>query len=388
MKTLQRQSGERGLTLIEMLIALTVFSIVLAGALAFLRAQGRSFALGSQRSSMLQNSRFAFDELEKDLRTAGAGAPDIQPAIVYAGPNVVAFNANYATRTPGDVFAVYYDPDVPIGAADAARKSDRFTIPTTTVAYPDTDYLQGGLINSSAETITFFFAPDSTTSRSDDYILYRQVNNLAPEVVSRNITATGAVPFFQYYAQVIVAGSPVMQQVPNGVLPLQHTVPIHLAISDTGTAAKIDSLRAVLVSFSVTNGLSGSSERRRPLSRYIRLPNVGLSTKQTCGDPPILGTGLTAAWNPATTGVDLTWNAAVDELAGERDVVRYVIWRKSVSDSTWGDPFLSFPPAGTPTYIYTDRDVTSGSKYVYGLAAQDCTPANSNLVASAEVDIP
>lgn len=388
MKTLQRQSGERGLTLIEMLIALTVFSVVLAGALAFLRAQGRSFALGSQRSSMLQNSRFAFDELEKDLRTAGAGAPDIQPAIVYAGPNVVAFNANYATRTPGDVFAVYYDPDVPIGAADAARKSDRFTIPTTTVAYPDTDYLQGGLINSSAETITFFFAPDSTTSRSDDYILYRQVNNLAPEVVSRNITATGAVPFFQYYAQVIVAGSPVMQQVPNGVLPLQHTVPIHLAISDTGTAAKIDSLRAVLVSFSVTNGLSGSSERRRPLSRYIRLPNVGLSTKQTCGDPPILGTGLTAAWNPATTGVDLTWNAAVDELAGERDVVRYVIWRKSVSDSTWGDPFLSFPPAGTPTYIYTDRDVTSGSKYVYGLAAQDCTPANSNLVASAEVDIP
>ncbi|MGE5143323.1 MAG: PilW family protein, partial [Acidobacteriota bacterium] len=196
MKTLQRQSGERGLTLIEMLIALTVFSVVLAGALAFLRAQGRSFALGSQRSSMLQNSRFAFDELEKDLRTAGAGAPDIQPAIVYAGPNVVAFNANYATRTPGDVFAVYYDPDVPIGAADAARKSDRFTIPTTTVAYPDTDYLQGGLINSSAETITFFFAPDSTTSRSDDYILYRQVNNLAPEVVSRNITATGAVPFF------------------------------------------------------------------------------------------------------------------------------------------------------------------------------------------------
>lgn len=388
MKTPQRQLGEQGLTLIEMLIALTVFSVVLAGALAFLRAQGRSFALGSQRSSMLQNSRFAFDELEKDLRTAGAGAPDIQPAIVYAGPNVVAFNANYATRTPGDVFAVYYDPDVPIGAADAARKSNQFTIPTTTVVYPDTDYLQGGLINSPAETITFFFAPDSTTGRSDDYILYRQVNNLAPEIVSRNITATGAVPFFQYYAQVIVAGSPVMQQVPNGVLPLQHTVPIHLAISDTGTAAKIDSLRAVLVSFSVTNGLSGSSERRRPLSRYIRLPNVGLSTKQTCGDPPILGTGLTAAWNPATTGVDLTWNAAVDELAGERDVVRYVIWRKSVSDSTWGDPFLSFPPAGTPTYIYTDRDVTSGSKYLYGLAAQDCTPANSNLVASAEVDIP
>ena len=388
MTTSRRQLGERGLTLIEMLIALTVFSVVLAGALAFLRAQGRSFTLGSQRSAMLQNSRFAFDELEKDLRTAGAGAPDIQPAMIYAGSTVFAFNANYATRTPGDVFAVYYDPDVPIGQADAARKSDRFTIPTTPVAYPDTDYLQGGLINSPAETIVFFFAPDSTTSRSDDYILYRQINNTAPEVVARGILQTGATPFLQYYAQVMVAGSPVIQQVPNGTLPLQHSVPIHLAINDTGPAARIDSVRAVLVSFSVTNGLSGSSERRRPLSRYIRLPNVGLSNKQTCGDPPILGTGITAAWNPATTGVDLTWNAAVDELAGERDVVRYVLWRRSVSDSAWGDPFLSFPPAGTPTYFYSDHDVTSASKYVYGLAAQDCTPANSNLVASAEVDVP
>jgi prepilin-type N-terminal cleavage/methylation domain-containing protein len=388
MMTLRRQSSERGLTLIEMLIALTVFSVVLAGALAFLRAQGRSFTLGSQRSAMLQNSRFAFDELEKDLRTAGAGAPDIQPAMIYAGSNVVAFNANYATRTPGDVFAVYYDPDVPIGAADAARKSDRFTIPTTTAAYPDTDYLQGGLINSPAETITFFFASDTTTSRADDYILYRQVNDMAPELVARGILQTGAVPFLQYYAQVIVAGSAVIQQVPNGVLPLQHAVPIHLAINDTGPAARIDSVRAVLVSFSVTNGLSGSSERRRPLSRYIRLPNVGLSNKQTCGDPPILGTGISAVWNPGTNGADLTWNAAVDELAGERDVVRYVVWRRSASDSTWGDPFLSFPPAGTPTYLYSDHDVTSGSKYVYGLAAQDCTPANSNLVASAEVDVP
>src|SRR5690242_6809630 len=137
MKTPQRQLGEQGLTLIEMLIALTVFSVVLAGALAFLRAQGRSFTLGSQRSSMLQNSRFAFDELEKDLRTAGAGAPDIQPSIIYAGSNVVAFNAYFATRTPGDVFAVYYDPDVPVGEVDASLQNDHFTIPTTQVTYPD-----------------------------------------------------------------------------------------------------------------------------------------------------------------------------------------------------------------------------------------------------------
>jgi prepilin-type N-terminal cleavage/methylation domain-containing protein len=385
--TVPRIRDERGLTLLEMVIALVVFSVVLAGALAFLRAQSRSFNLGSQRVTMLQNGRFALDELEKDLRTAGAGAPDIQPPLVYLDGSVIAFNANYVTNTPGDAFAVYYNRDAPSGSTEAAGKSVRFTIPLTGVAYPDTDYLRGSMINSPAETITFYFASDSLTTRTDDYVLYRQINNLAPEVVARNILQTTGVPFFQYARQVSVGGALVVQPVPNASLPWQHTVPIHLAVADTGAAARIDSVRAVQVSFTVTNDLTGASERRRSFGRYIRLPNVGLANKQTCGDAPILGSVLSALWNPVTGGVDLTWNAAVDELAGERDVVRYVIWRKLITDPTWGEPYLSLPP-GMPTYLYTDRDVTPGAKYAYGLAAQDCTPLNSNLVASAEVDVP
>ena len=46
--------NERGLTLLEMLIALVVFSAVLAGALGFLRAQGRSFTLTTQRVAFRQ----------------------------------------------------------------------------------------------------------------------------------------------------------------------------------------------------------------------------------------------------------------------------------------------------------------------------------------------
>ena len=101
------------------------------------------------------------------------------------------------------------------------------------------------------------------------------------------------------------------------------------------------------VTFAVTNGLSGAAERRRSLSRYIRLPNVGLAVRKTCGDEPILGTPLTAVWNATSGGVDLTWNAAVDELAGERDVERYVIWRRLASDVAWGDPHVSLSPTGT-----------------------------------------
>ena len=70
---------ERGMTLLEMLIAMVVFSIVLGGALSVFRSQSRGFAKGSDRMTVLQNVRFATGMLETDLRTAGSGVPDIQP---------------------------------------------------------------------------------------------------------------------------------------------------------------------------------------------------------------------------------------------------------------------------------------------------------------------
>jgi len=377
------------MTLIEMMIALVVFSFALAGTLAFLRTQGRSFTLGSQRVAMVQNGRFAFHELEQDLRTAGAGAPDIQPALIYLDTSVVAFNADYATNTPGDVFAVYYTPDAPPTSTSAMTKDERTAIPLSPVAYPDTSYLTG-LLNSPAETIVFFFAPDTSTPRADDYVLYRRVNTLAPEVVSRNLLHAPGVPFFRYFRQVVPVGggANTIEPVPDASLPLWHIVPIHLTLADTGLAARIDSVRGVRVTFAVTNGLSGAAERRRSLSRYIRFPNVGLAVKKTCGDEPMLGTPLTAVWNATGGGVDLTWNAAVDEAAGERDVERYVIWRRLASDVAWGDPHVSVAPTGQPTYLLPDQKVTSGARYVYALAAQDCTPSNSTLAVSAPVDIP
>ena len=156
----------------------------------------------------------------------------------------------------------------------------------------------------------------------------------------------------------MVGGVTAIQQVPNASLPWQHTIPIHLAVADSGLAARIDSVRVVQVSLTVTNGLTGTAERKRAVSRFIRLPNVGLASKQTCGDAPILGgTVHRDLERDAPGGVDLTWNAAVDEAGGERDVERYVIWRKLVTDPTWGDPYRQHP-AGEhrAPYVYTDRD--------------------------------
>jgi prepilin-type N-terminal cleavage/methylation domain-containing protein len=382
--------SERGLTLAEMLVALMVFSFVMAGALAFLRAQGRSFTLANQRVGMFQNARYALNEMEKDMRTAGAAAPDIQPQLIYVGANVAAFNANYWTDVPNDPKAVYYNPDAAAGTVTAMGKADRITIPLTSFAYPDTDYMTG-VVNSDAETIIFYFEPDTSTTRSDDYVLRRQINNLPPDVVARNILQTPSTPFFQYFRHTSVLGGGLqLQQVPNATLPLMHTKPIHLALNDTGAFARIDSVRAVLVNFTITNGLTGSSERKRQMTRMIRLPNAGLAQKKTCGDSPILGVGLTAVFQAGATGeptVRLTWPKATDESGGEKDVERYVIYRRASIDPDWGDPYLSIP-AGQATYLYVDAAVASGDRYFYGLMAQDCTPSLSPLVSSVQVNIP
>ncbi len=378
-----------GFTLVELLVALVVFSAVMAGTLGFLRSQGRAMSLGNDRMNAVQNLQFALSTMQQRLRAAGGNVPDAQPVIIYAGRNVVAFNADYATNLPNDPFAVYYDPDVPAGAVTALTKAQRITLPLTTAAYPDTSYLTGG-INSPAETIIFFVAPDSSTARADDYALFEQVNGGPPALVSRNIVGSPTSVYFEYYRLTRVAGALTLDSLPAAKLPLSHSVPIHFALADTGAAAVIDSIRGIRVTFTVTNGQSGAAERRYTLVRFMELPNVGMETRRTCGDAPILGTTLTAAGITqldGTPAVRLAWNAATDEYGGEKDVVQYVIWRKRITDVTWGTPYLSLP-AGSPTYVYDDAAVLSGATYQYQLAAADCTPSSSPTTASAPVTIP
>jgi len=378
-----------GFTLVELLITLVVFSAVMAGTLGFLRSQGRAMSLGSDRMNAVQNLEFALTTMQQRLRAAGANLPDAQPALIYAGTNVVAFNADFATNLPNDPFAVYYDPDVPAGAVTALTKAQSITLPLTTVAYPDTSYVIGG-INSPAETIIFFVAPDSSTARADDYALFEQVNGGPPSLVSRNIIGSPTTVYFEYYRLTRVGGAISLDSLPAAKLPLRHSVPIHFALADTGAAAVIDSVRGIRVTFTVSNGQSGKAERRYTLVRFMELPNVGIATRRTCGDAPILGTTLTATGITqldGTPAVRLAWNPATDEYGGEKDVVQYMIWRKRITDVTWGTPYLSLP-AGSPTYLYDDAAVTSGVTYQYQLAAADCTPSSSPTTTSAPVTIP
>jgi len=384
--------NQRGMTLIELMISLMVFSIVMAAGLNFLRRQSESYRLGSNRMDMLQNLQFAANVLSLDLRTTGSNTPDEQPFLIYAGNDVVAFNADYTTNVANDAWAVYYDPDAPTGSVTALVPSRSITIPHTTFNYPSVAYQAlGGTGNSPAETIIFFFDPDSSTTRNDDYALFRQVNSDAPELVARNLLQTPGLPFFEYFWEKRPLSAPAfVEQVPTSALPLMHSVPVHGSSADTGAAALIDSVRAVQVNFTTTNGLPGDAERLRSVTRLVRLPNAGLSVRRSCGDEPLLGVNITAAGTTTGLGepaVNLTWTPATDEAGGEGDVTRYVVWRRAATNPDWGDPYLSVP-AGQANYTYQDLAVATGDRYFYALAAQDCTPSLSSQSISGLVVVP
>jgi type II secretory pathway pseudopilin PulG len=376
------------MTIIELIISLVILGLVVTAALGFLSTQTRAFQKGMDRMAALQTVRFAAQALETDVVTAGTNVSGGQPSLVYAGTDVLAFNADYATNVPADPFSVFYDPDAPSGQVVAS--SSPINIPNSSFSHPDTTYMSGGAI-SPAELLIFFVQPDTSTSRSDDYALYRQVNSGAPELVARRLLEPTSAPFFRY----MVETQNGIDSIPDADLPLSHPVKLHGSAADSG--AVIDSIRGVRVTLRATNGRDGEEERFEELSWLIRMPNVEQEFVQSCGTKPILGTSLSAVMdvqvdnsvNPPTadTSIILNWSEATDESAGEEDVVRYVIWRDDSGGSSWNDPYLSIP-AGEATYTYTDAAVEPGNTYRYGLAAQDCTPTLSDITTSTAVAIP
>ncbi|HTS89159.1 MAG TPA: prepilin-type N-terminal cleavage/methylation domain-containing protein [Gemmatimonadales bacterium] len=384
----------RGMTLIEMMIAITVFSVIMAGALGFLSQQSKGLDQNSSDMDMLQNLSFSGALMSEDIRMAGANVPYAQPSLVYAGVNSFIFNADYSSNTDS-LYAIYYNPGLPAGQVNALTASQKFNLPGTSpvFAYPDSNYYASGSsgVNSPAETISWFFAADTLAGY---YLLERQVNNAAPEVVVRNVQKTAGTNFFRYYwTHIPSAGTSkaTLDTVPTAWVPMKHSVAIHGSVGDTGSVAHIDSLAAVEVAFTVTNGLTGSALRTRAIDFMVPMPNVGTAAVTSCGDIPILGSAVSANWNvdstvsPWDTTMILTWNQAVDEVGGEKDVKSYVIWRRNVGDTTWPDPIATVP-AGFATPSYNDQTAVVGAPgYQYGLAAQDCTPS---LSAMATVTAP
>jgi hypothetical protein len=140
-----------------------------------------------------------------------------------------------------------------------------------------------------------------------------------------------------------------------------------------------DSLRGVIISFIVTNGLADTAERTRPVSVIASLPNIGMRQLQTCGAKP-LPVPAPVATEVSPGKIRVTWTASPDENGGERDVMRYAVTRMaSFAPGVWTN-VQSIPAGGV--YNIVDSGLNTGVIYNYAVAAQDCTPAFSPPVSS------
>ena len=324
----------------------------------------------------------------RELRMAGVGVADQQPLLVMAGPTSLSFNADLVALDTGDYSAVYVNPDADSASVDVMRTSAAITLPGTSKNYPDTTYTYNIGVPSNAETITYWLSKDSTSSRSNEYILFRRANGRPAKVVARGIIYNSGDTVFKYWK---TDTSGVLNVISSALLPLTHSAAIHGSTADTGRSALTDSIKQVRVTFkSLYHDPKTGQDNPRTVQQVIHLMNAGLIRRSTCGQPP-LGVSptatATAASGPNPPFVTITWSHSTDDGGGEKDVERYAIYRRLSSVSTFDEPFASVP-AGLANYSFTDSDVLSGQSWIYGVAALDCTPSTSPIGSASAVVIP
>jgi hypothetical protein len=191
-------------------------------------------------------------------------------------------------------------------------------------------------------------------------------------------------PFFEYFE---FAASGALQQVAS--VPLVHPGVTQAPGTPLPATIPIQEIAAVRINMQSTNGRPGNRKMTRDLTRLVHLPNVGRYRAQTCGADPVLGGGLSPAVEAGPPlAVRLTWPPSPDEMDGERDVTMYVIWRRETTDPEWRTPLVNIAPSGDNPYTFVDASVESGRSYMYGLQAQDCSPALSAMSIVGPVAVP
>jgi type II secretory pathway pseudopilin PulG len=380
--------ARRGFTLIEAMLSMTLMLTVIGLSAQLFRRQSAAVSTQQGRLDAQQNSRFAIGNLERELRMAGGGVLNQQPMIVMAGPTSITFNANLAALDTGDYGAVYVNPDADSGAVNVLRSTSKITLPGTSNQYPDTTYMQNG-VASTAETISYWLSRDSTSTRTNEYILFRRVNARPPRVVARGIQYSTGDTIFQYFRP-DSAGN--LQPISPAILPIMHSAPIHGTQADTGRSALTDSVRQVRASFtSMFYDPRTQKLVTRRMTMRVRLMNSGLIRFSTCGNAPLSVTASATASASPTPSATITWGPSVDESTGERDVERYALYKRLAGATTFDQPFASIPAgllSPATSYSFTDTEVMTGQQWVYGVASQDCTPLSSTIGATSVVTIP
>ena len=118
-------NGTTGFTLVELLIAMVISGILMAGIYTAYQSQQRSYINQEQISALQQNLRVAFHFMEREIRTAGCDPTRRSGAgILTANPTAIRITMDI---TGGETDGLDNDGDGSIDEADEAKFGDRDT---------------------------------------------------------------------------------------------------------------------------------------------------------------------------------------------------------------------------------------------------------------------
>jgi prepilin-type N-terminal cleavage/methylation domain-containing protein len=361
-----RARPDRGFTIIEIIVAMTLTLAVFAITLPFVKAQTQALGASAGRLDADQIARYAQRAIDTDLRLATADAG--QPLLVYAGPMGIAFNANLLASDSLDPGAA----DVESGAAstltDSWRLANAAAVPRGGRTYPAQDYLDASGATSKNETISYFLHPDTISSRTDIYVLYRRVNARDSVQIVRNLHVPADSTFFAYYRPV----SGTLTRIVNSRLPLWWD------------SVAVDSIRSVgLRAAGYYKNRTTGAETIRTVQWTTVIPNAVTRIGSGCGTAPGAPAALTTnkTTNNRPFRVTLTWDDSADDNGGAVDVLRYVLeWR--ISGGTWR-PVASVPATRSGTYQWTHHIPVVSGTYEYGVRALDCSGSSTRVTATS-----
>ncbi|MBV6521152.1 MAG: hypothetical protein MNPFHGCM_01279 [Gemmatimonadaceae bacterium] len=370
----------------ELMLALTITILVFGAAVPFFTFQLRGLSADLGRTDAQMTARFAQNTVDRELRNIGiAVSPMVpalgitrpQPKIVQADRFAVTFNTDLVANDTSDVQAVYVDPNVPTSLTVALDVSTQVKLPLSSKYYPDLTYRYSDGSRSFSETVSYWASVDSTSGKSDEYVLFRRVNDGPVGVVARGIQIPAGQSLFSY----------------NRVDSAARIVPVSnakLPVFWDAANSWADSIRTVTVNlvgiFHGRNIHNDTLTMRRTVNSQTSLANIGLMQLRSCGDLP-LNPGVPTLTMVTVGGVNnhvvVSWTASPDEAAGEKDVERYALFRRIVGNQ-FVDP-VAVVGKGGATYTWDDFDLQPGVQMEYGVAAQDCSPANSSIRVSSPI---
>ena len=223
----------------------------------------------------------------------------------------------------------------------------------------------------------YWASVDSTSGKTDEYVLFRRVNNGPISVIARGFQIPAGQSLFSYTR---------VDSAARVVAVATSKLPIYWDAVNSWS----DSIRTVTINlvgiFHGRNIHNDTLTMKRPINSQTALANIGLAQVKSCGDIP-LNPGVPSVVMVQVTGVNhhvtVTWTASADEAGGEKDVERYPLFRRRV-----GFPFvdpIAVSGKGGATYTWDDFGLQPGLLFEYGVAAQDCSPANSTIRVSSPI---